>query len=272
MNILFMGDIYGRPGRRAASEILPLLTSEYDIDVCVANGENAAGGFGITEGVARKLHAYGIDVITTGNHIWDKKEAMGYVARATALVRPANYPPAVEGRGSVVITTRGGQRLGVLNLQGRVHMRGIDCPFRVGKEEVDRLRQETSAILVDFHAEATSEKIALGWYMDGTVSAVLGTHTHVQTSDDRILPKGTAYITDVGMTGPHDSVIGAEKGDAIRHFLTQVPARFVPARQDLRVCAVVIDVDDSTGSARRITRICRSLRQSGSTSFSEAEP
>lgn len=272
VNILFMGDIYGRPGRRAASEILPELIREYDIDVCVANGENAAGGFGITEGVARKLHAYGIDVITTGNHIWDKKEAMGYVARASGLIRPANYPAGVEGKGSAVFTTRRDLRLGVLNLQGRVHMRGIDCPFRVGREEVDRLRQETSSILVDFHAEATSEKIALGWYLDGTVSAVLGTHTHVQTSDNRVLPKGTAYITDVGMTGPHDSVIGAEKGDAIRHFLTQVPARFVPAKQDLRVCAVVIEVDDQTGSARRIDRICRVLGPSEGTAFSEAEP
>jgi metallophosphoesterase (TIGR00282 family) len=271
MNILFVGDIYGRPGRRAASEWIPKLFRQRAIDVCIANGENAAGGFGITEGVAQKLFAYGIDVITTGNHVWDKKEVLEYIGRASALLRPANYPPGVAGRGRLVVRGRNDVPVGVLNLQGRVHMRDIDCPFRVGQDEIEKLRQETSVILVDFHAEATSEKIAFGWYVDGKVSAVIGTHTHVQTGDERILPGGTAYITDVGMTGPYDSVIGAEKRDAIRHFLTQMPTKFTPAKQDIRFCAVLIDVDEETGKARRIERIVHPLDAGQERNFTETE-
>lgn len=271
MNILFVGDIYGRPGRRAASAWIPKLLRERAIDLCIANGENAAGGFGITESIAEKLFIYGVDVITTGNHVWDKKESIGYIGRASSLLRPANYPPGVVGRGMRTFRVRSGIPVGILNLQGRVHMRDIDCPFRVGREEVEKLRQETSVIIVDFHAEATSEKIAFGWYIDGMVSAVIGTHTHVQTSDERILPGGTAYITDVGMTGSYDSVIGAEKTDAIHHFLTQMPTKFTPAKGDLRFCAVLIDVNEETGKARYIERIIKPLDLLEDGSFTETE-
>ena len=253
MKILFVADIIGRPGRRAAAEWIPRLREKYEVGLCIANGENVAGGLGITENIGKKLHRYGIDVITSGNHIWDKRDEMGYIERATHLLRPANYPPGVIGIGSGVFPAKDGTLVGVLNLQGRTFLKEIDCPFRVAKEQIAALG--TRIIVVDFHAEATSEKVAMGWYLDGLVSAVIGTHTHVQTCDERVLPGGTAYITDAGMTGPHDSVIGMEKERAIRHFLTKLPVRFDPAKGDVKLCGVLLDVDEETGKARRIERV-----------------
>lgn len=255
MNILFIADIVGRPGRRVVSQMLPRLKGEYDVGFCVANGENAAGGFGLTDKVVRRLFSYGIDVITSGNHVWDKKEILPYLDKDLRLLRPANYPPGANGIGSAVFEPKEGTGVGVLNLQGRVFIRELDCPFRVALQEVEKLRGETSIIIVDFHAEATSEKIAMGWYLDGKVSAVIGTHTHVQTADEGILPQGTAYITDVGMTGPHDSVIGIDKEIALRRFLTQTPARFDPAKGDLKFCGAVISIDPDTGKAEDIKRL-----------------
>ena len=255
MTILFVGDIYGRPGRRAAAAIIPRLREKLGVEFCIANGENTAGGFGITERIARALHSYGIDAITGGNHIWDQKEAVDYIHQGERILRPANYPPEVGGTGTTILETEGGIPVGVLNLQGRTYLVEIDCPFRVGMREMERLREHTRVVVVDFHGEATSEKMAFGWYADGKASAVIGTHTHVQTSDERILPGGTAYITDAGMTGPHDSVIGVRKELAIRRFLTQMPTKFEPARENIRLCGVLIDVDETTGRARDIERL-----------------
>lgn len=255
ITILFIADIVGRPGRRVVSQIFPKLKELYGVEFCIANGENAAGGIGLTEKVARKLYSYGIDVITSGNHIWDKRDILPLLGKDHRLLRPANYPPEVIGTGSGVFESREGNKIGVLNLQGRVFIRELDCPFRIALEEIERLKQETPIIIVDFHAEATSEKVAMGWFLDGRVSAVIGTHTHVQTADETILPKGTAYITDVGMTGPHDSVIGIEKEIALQRFLTQTPARFNPAKGDLKFCGVVISVDAETGRALHIERL-----------------
>ncbi len=224
-------------------------------DIVIANGENAAGGFGITPDTANELYRQGITLLTSGNHIWDKKDNSGYLDREERLIRPLNYPPGTPGRGSAVVETPGGVKVGVLNLEGRVYMKNLDCPFRVADTELEQLRRETPIILVDIHAEATSEKAALGWYLDGRVSAVVGTHTHVQTADERILPGGTAYITDVGMTGSFDSVIGIDKHQAIQRFLTQQPVKFDIPKKDLRINAVVIGVDTTTGKAVSIERI-----------------
>lgn len=255
MKLLFIADIYGRPGRRAICRLLPSLFDQYNVDICIANGENAAGGFGITEKIAEELFSYGINVLTSGNHIWDKKEVLPYLERSEYLLRPANYPPTVVGKGAIIFQTPSGIPVGVLNLQGRTYIRELDCPFRVGDKEIARLRQQTNVIVVDFHAEATSEKIAMGWYLDGRVSAAVGTHTHVQTCDETILPQGTAYITDVGMTGPHDSVIGVRKKAAIDRFLTQIPLKFESAKGDVKLCAVVVDVDEQSGKANNIQRL-----------------
>lgn len=255
MIILFVGDIYGKPGRRAVAEIIPRLREQRSVDFCVANGENAAGGFGITEPIAETLLRHGVDVITGGNHIWDHRQTVAYVQRGGRILRPANYPPEVGGSGATVQETESGVPVGVLNLQGRTYTGEFDCPFRVGRREVQKLRETVRVVVVDFHGEATSEKMAFGWYLDGEVSAVLGTHTHVQTSDERVLPGGTAYITDAGMTGPHDSVIGVRKELALRRFLTQMPTKFEPARGDIRLCGALIDVDETTGHARTIERL-----------------
>ncbi len=255
LRILFIGDIYARPGRRAVSELLPKIRENKEIDFCIANGENTAGGFGITENIARKLYSYGVDVITSGNHVWHRKESREYIQNAVCLLRPANYPPEAGGVGYGVFESAGGIPVGVLNLQGRTFMTHIDCPFRLGRQKIEQLKESALVIIVDFHGEATSEKIAFGWYTDGHASAVVGTHTHVQTADERILPGGTAYITDVGMTGPHDSVIGAQKDIAIRRFLTGLPERFEPAEADIKFCAVLLDIDESTGKAESIERI-----------------
>jgi 2',3'-cyclic-nucleotide 2'-phosphodiesterase len=255
MNILFIGDIFGRPGRDLVRRGLRPLVHRYAIDFVVANVENAAGGFGITREIGDSLAADGIDVMTSGNHIWDKKEALDYVAAEPRLIRPANYPPGAPGRGSILARTDDGRGVGVINVMGRVFMNPLDDPFGGVLREIDALGGRTRIILVDFHAEATSEKIAMGWHLDGRVSAVIGTHTHVQTADERVLPNGTAYITDAGMTGPHDSIIGTEREPALARFLTGMPSRFEPATGNPRLHGVVIEVDEATGRATSITRL-----------------
>ncbi len=254
MKILFIGDIVGKTGRLAVKSLLPLIVNKYKVDLVLANGENAAGGFGITEKVASELFSYGIHVMTSGNHIWDKKESIPYIGKEARIIRPLNYPPGVPGYGSTAITMRG-IRIGIINLSGRVFMSSMDCPFRVGMAEIERLRKETNIIIIDFHAEATSEKIAFGYYVDGRVSAVIGTHTHVQTADEKILPGGTAYITDVGMTGPSDSVIGIDKEQIIERFLLQMPRKFETARGGGIFSAVVIEIEDDTGRSTAIQRL-----------------
>lgn len=243
MRILFIGDIVGKPGRRAVRDLLPMIIEERRIDFVIANCENAAAGFGVTEEIIEELYRANINVLTSGNHIWDKKEVMDIVEDYEALLRPANYPQGVPGWGSVVMPIPGGGYVGVLNLAGRVFMHPLDCPFRTAEREIEKMKKRTRVIIVDMHAEATSEKIAMGWYLDGRVTAVLGTHTHVQTADERILPGGTAYITDVGMTGPFDSVIGIKKGTILQRFLLQIPMKFDVAKGDVRLQGVTVDVN-----------------------------
>lgn len=259
IRILFIGDVIGRPGRRVLREFLSSIKEEYKPHLTIANGENAAGGFGITPDVAEELLRLGVDIITTGNHIWDKKEIVDFIKERRWLLRPANFPPGVPGWGDVVHTARAGVKIGIVNLQGRVFMNALDCPFRVGMEVVERLKGETPIIIIDFHGEATSEKNAIGWFFDGHVSGVLGTHTHVQTADERILPKGTAYITDVGMTGSIDSVIGIKVEQALSRFLTQMPQKFDMASKNLEFNGVVVKIDRDTGKATGIERIKRGL-------------
>jgi len=261
MRILFVGDIVGKAGREAIEGVLGKVVSNYKIEFTVANGENAAGGMGITPTIAIEILDQGVDVLTSGNHIWAKKEIVPFLDEEFRILRPANYPPKVPGRGSYIFHSRSGQKVGILNLEGRVFMKHLDCPFRVGEKEVELLRKETNVILVDFHAEATSEKMALGWFLDGRVSAVLGTHTHVQTSDERILDEGTAYISDVGMTGPMDSVIGIRKEIALERLLTQIPWKFDVAKEAIELQGVVIDVDSKTGKSEKIQRIKVPLKQ-----------
>lgn len=255
MNILFIGDIIGRTGRRAVETRLHHLVDAHNVDLVIANGENAAAGFGLTINIAAELYDMGIDVITSGNHIWDKREIYDYLDREPRLLRPGNYPPGLPGCGSGVYSTAAGLKVGVLNLEGRVFMNNLDCPFRAADREIEILRQQTPIILVDFHAEATSEKAALGFYLDGRVSAVVGTHTHVQTADEKVLANGTAYISDAGLTGSRDAVIGMRKDEAIDKFLTQLPVRFEVAKKDPILCGVLIEVDEATGRALKITRI-----------------
>lgn len=256
MKVLMIGDIMGEPGRRAVARLLPRLVARHEVDVVVGNGENVAGGFGITPDLVDDLFELGVSVITTGNHAWDKKEILDVFPREPRLLRPANYPAGVPGKGSYVFTTPGGQSVAVLHLMGRAFMPTIDCPFQVGKREVERLKAEVPTIVVDMHAEATSEKMAMGHYLDGLVTAVVGTHTHVQTADEQILPKGTAYITDIGMTGPLHSVIGIKKELAIEKFLTGMPRRFEVAGGPTVFCAVLLDLDAVVGKALSIERIC----------------
>ncbi|GMV48529.1 TIGR00282 family metallophosphoesterase [Nitrospirales bacterium NOB] len=255
MKVLMIGDIMGEPGRRAVARLLPRLVARHEVDVVVGNGENVAGGFGITPDLVDDLFELGVSVITTGNHAWDKKEILDVFPREPRLLRPANYPAGVPGKGSYVFTTPGGQSVAVLHLMGRAFMPTIDCPFQVGKREVERLKAEVPTIVVDMHAEATSEKMAMGHYLDGLVTAVVGTHTHVQTADEQILPKGTAYITDIGMTGPLHSVIGIKKELAIEKFLTGMPRRFEVAGGPTVFCAVLLDLDAVVGKALSIERI-----------------
>jgi 2',3'-cyclic-nucleotide 2'-phosphodiesterase len=255
LSILFIGDIIGKPGRQVVSRELHRLVDRHRVDLVIANGENAAGGFGITAETAKELYGCGIHMLTSGNHVWDKKDAHDYIATEQRLLRPANYPAGAPGRGSTITSTPGGVKVGVLNLEGRVFMDNLECPFRTADRELALLRQETPVVFVDFHAEATSEKSALGWYLDGRVSAVIGTHTHVQTADERILPGGTAYLSDAGMTGGFDSVIGMRKDEPVARFLSQLPAKFEVAKNNLRLNGVVVQVDVSSGKALNIERI-----------------
>ena len=229
MRILFIGDIFGKPGREIARRAVPALVEQRDIDFVIANVENSAAGFGVTGDIADTILGYGVDVMTSGNHIWDKKEVLDYIPRQPKLLRPANFPAGVPGRGSYVGRTRTGEPVGVINLMGRIFMAPLDDPFAAALREIDAMRAKTRVIIVDFHAEATSEKVAMGWHLDGRVTAVFGTHTHVQTADERILPKGTACLTDVGMTGPHDSIIGVTVEAALARFLNGMPSKFEAA-------------------------------------------
>jgi len=264
MRILFIGDIFGRPGRAIVKERLPDLVKDHSVDLVIANGENAAAGFGITPPLTEELFDLGIDVLTSGNHIWDKREIIEYFQAADGnphsparrLLRPANYPPGMPGWG-MYQGKKNDVPYAVVNLQGRVFMAANDDPFRI----VDQLLKDIKAkvVVVDMHAEATSEKMSMGWYLDGRVTAMVGTHTHVPTADERVLPGGTAYITDVGMTGPYESVIGVRKELILDRFLTNMPSRFEPASGDVRLCAIVVDCDETTGRAREIKRVMISL-------------
>jgi metallophosphoesterase (TIGR00282 family) len=258
--LLFIGDIVGRPGRELVRRGLSALIAHHQIDLVVANVENAAAGFGVTPDIADDLMSYGVHVMTGGNHTWDKKEIVPYFEDQPRLLRPANLPAGAPGRGSYVARADNGVPVAVINVMGRVFMTAIDDPFRVAHEEVERVRGEARVILVDMHAEATSEKVALGWYLDGQVTVVVGTHTHVQTADERLLPGGTAYITDVGMTGPHDSVIGVERSAVVQRFLTALPQRFETATENPRLNAVLVNADETTGRATSINRLSLSAR------------
>ncbi len=255
MNILFIGDINGRAGRNLVREHLDRLVDRHAVDYAVANVENAADGFGITPALAEELAGYGLHVMTSGNHIWDKAEILPYIQDHPALLRPHNFPEGAPGTGVHLGATAAGVPVAVINLMGRVFMNALDCPFRTADRVLREISGRCRVVLVDIHAEATSEKVAMGWHLDGRVSAVIGTHTHVQTSDERVLPGGTAVITDVGMSGARDSVIGIEKELALRRFLQQMPVRFACARKNPRLCAVVVDVDETTGRARGIQRL-----------------
>jgi len=261
MRILFIGDIVGRPGRELVRQGLGTLVDYHSIDLVIANAENAAAGFGITREIGEQILDWGVDVMTSGNHIWDKKEALDYIGTESRLLRPANYPAGAPGNGGYLARTKDGQTVGVINVMGRVFMPLLDDPFAVVLKEIEALKARARIIFVDFHAEATSEKIAMGWHLDGRVTAVVGTHTHVQTADERILPKGTAYLTDVGMTGPHDSVIGVEIQAALGKFLNGLPARFDTATENPRLNAVVIDADGQTGRATDIERLSYGLEE-----------
>ncbi|MEW6535745.1 MAG: TIGR00282 family metallophosphoesterase [Candidatus Auribacterota bacterium] len=258
MKILFIGDVVGKPGRTVIKDLLPSLKDEFQLDVCIANAENSAGGSGITAQAVDELNMAGIDVITSGDHIWRNKDIFQIINHRATILRPANFPTATPGNASCVITTSKGIRVGVVNVLGRVFMKPIlDCPFRAMQAELAEIREKTKIIIVDFHAEATSEKIAMGWYLDGQVSAIVGTHTHIPTADNKILPKGTAYITDVGMVGAQKSVLGRDIEPVLKHFVTGLPSRFTVATEQVCIQGVIIDIDEKTGKARSITRLER---------------
>lgn len=260
MKILFVGDVVGRPGREAVTRALPRLIEKYAIDFTIINGENAAAGFGITEKTADELLSAGANVLTTGNHVWSAKEAPVLLDSQHNILRPANFPPNNPGHGSGVYEARNGAGVGVINLIGRTFMTPADCPFRRGDEELEKIKSHADVVLIDFHAEATSEKQALGYYFDGRVAAVLGTHTHVMTCDEQVLPGGTAFITDVGMTGPVGTVLGVSRDIAIRRFVSGMPERFeVPKHADAILSAVVVEVSLDNGLAKDIQRVSLSL-------------
>ncbi|WP_408955928.1 TIGR00282 family metallophosphoesterase [Natroniella sp. ANB-PHB2] len=256
MKVLMIGDIVGRAGRRAVRELLPVIKEEYEIDFVIANGENAAGGFGLTEAVVENLTDYGIDLLTTGNHTWDNKDIFEFINKTTRVIRPYNYPTQVPGVG-IKIIEKEYLSLGVINLIGRVYLGDYNCPFRSLDQAVEKVVDKVDGIVVDFHAEATSEKEALGWYADGKVGAVVGTHTHVQTADERVLPHNTAYMTDLGMTGAIDSILGMNIDEPLERFLTQMPQRFKVATGDTQLCGLMVDIDDKTGKAKKVKRITR---------------
>ncbi len=262
MNILFIGDIVGKAGRRITSKKITDLIDQYSVVFSIANIENAAAGFGITPKIADELISLDIDCLTSGNHIFDRKEIIPYLTKQANLLRPLNYPDPAPGSGMFIGTAKNGARVAVLNVLGRVFLNTINCPFTATDDTLKMIRGKSDAIIIDLHAEATSEKMAFGWYVDGRASAVIGTHTHVQTADERILPKGTAYITDVGMTGPFDSVIGIEKELAISKFLTQRPIKFETANNNIKLQAALLSIDDKTGKAQNIRTLTINEEQS----------
>ena len=255
MKILVAGDIVGRLGRQAISFFVPKLRKDENLDLVIANGENAAGGSGLTPKIVKELLSSDIDVITSGDHIWKKKEVIEIIPKENRLLRPANYPDNVPGKGYVILSLKNSIKVAVINLIGRVFMKPLECPFKTVKELLDKIKEETSIVIIDLHAEATSEKVAMGWFLDGQVSCILGTHTHIQTSDERILPKGTAYITDLGMTGPIDSVLGRRPEQVLEHFLTGMPAKFEMAKENVQLQGVIVDIDENSGKARTIKRV-----------------
>ena len=259
MRILFIGDIFGKPGRDIVHKALGPLVAAHGIDLVVANVENSAAGFGVTGDIAETILGYGVDVMTSGNHVWDKKEILEYIPRQPKLLRPANFPAGVPGRGTWIGKTRSGEPVAVINVMGRIFMAPLDDPFAVVLREIEAARARARVVIVDFHAEATSEKVAMGWHLDGRVTAIFGTHTHVQTADERILPKGTAYLTDVGMTGPHDSIIGVTIEAALGRFVSGMPARFEAATGGARLNGIVITADPATGKATAIERLNLSM-------------
>jgi len=259
MKILFIGDIVGSPGREAINKLLPALKTEHSLDFVIANAENASGGSGITRKVAEDLFASGVDVLTSGDHIWKKQEIFELIKEEERILRPINYPDGAPGRGSGIFKTAKGLKVGVINVNGRVFMDALNCPFKTAASAQEALYKETKIIIVDIHAEATSEKVALGWFLDGKVSAVIGTHTHIQTADERILPQGTAFLTDAGMTGPYESVIGRKIENVLERFITAIPVRFEVASEDIKLCGAILDIDDSSGRSLSITRVAKGL-------------
>jgi metallophosphoesterase (TIGR00282 family) len=259
MKILFIGDIVGSPGREAIKKLVAPLKQDLKIDFVIANAENASGGSGITSKVAVELFASGVDVLTSGDHIWKKSEIFELINQESRILRPLNFPSGAPGRGASVFKARNGVKVGVININGRVFMEALECPFRAALGACEELAAETKIIIVDIHAEATSEKVALGWYLDGKVSAIFGTHTHIQTADEKILPKGTAYITDVGMTGPYDSVIGRRVEDVLTRFLSSIPVKFEVAEGNIQLHGALVEIDEATGLARSIIRVQKKL-------------
>ncbi len=253
LKVLFIGDIVGKPGRRALGEILSQIRKETQCDYCIANGENSAGGSGINYVIAQELYKYGIDALTLGNHTWSKREITNFIDDDSKIVRPANYPPELPGKGSIILDGK----LGIINLLGRVYLDSVDCPFKVLDRELEVIKKKVKVVLVDMHAEATSEKCALAWYADGRVSCILGTHTHVQTADERILPFGTAFISDVGMTGPYEGILGVDKDIILQKFLSYMPVRFEMAKGKVQFNAVLLNIDENTGKSMSIERINR---------------
>lgn len=254
MKILVIGDVFGRPGRQGLSSMLSILKNRKNIDLCIANGENSSGGLGITQKSSGEMFKSGVDIITLGNHTWSKKEIVNFIDSNDKIIRPLNYPQMLPGKGSVICNTSKG-KVGIINIQGRVYMDNIDCPFNSILPEIEKLKKHTNKIIVDFHAEATSEKIAMGWFLDSKVSAVVGTHTHVQTADEKILPYGTAYITDIGMTGPYEGVLGVDKELIIKKFTTTMPVKYEVADGKVQINAVIIEIDNLSGKAIKIERI-----------------
>lgn len=258
VNVLYIGDIFGKPGRKTIEGLIPDLRDELALDLVIANGENLAGGLGMTPDTAKKMFECGIDVLTSGNHLWDKKEVIPYLDKEKRIVKPINYPPGVPGNDIFEIEIKG-KKVIVLCLMGRVFTVTVDCPFRTMDAYLEKLKLDNPIIFVDFHAEATAEKQAMGWYLDGRITALIGSHTHVQTADERILTKGTAYITDAGMTGPHDSIIGLRLEDGIERFLTQIPNRFNPAKENLMLHGFFVSIDED-GTVESIQRIQRKYK------------
>ncbi len=259
MKILFIGDIVGSPGREAIKRLVGPLKQEHSVDFVIANAENASGGSGITFKAAEELLACGVDVLTSGDHIWKKSEIFELINQETRILRPLNFPNGAPGRGAALFKSKKGIKVGVINVNGRVFMEPLECPFKAALKAVEELAKETKVIIVDIHAEATSEKVALGWYLDGKVSAIFGTHTHIQTADEKILPKGTAYISDVGMTGPYDSVIGRRIDDVLTRFLSSIPVKLEVAEENIQLHGALVEIDETTGKANSILRVQKKL-------------